>query len=152
MTCYALLQRFATPAGARGTRSRRTNRSGLICWRRRTRRLKPWKVADRSNFRRNSETCLRTWRFHIDIAARAGEFDAADVVSGVIDKLVRRHPHVFGDGESMQDASEVVEQWEDLKRRERGRRSIVESLPVSMPALSYASAVLGRAEKGGRAD
>ena len=87
--------------------------------------------------------------FHIDIAARAGEFDAADVVSGVIDKLVRRHPHVFGDGESMQDASEVVEQWEDLKRRERGRRSIVESLPVSMPALSYAAAVMGRAEKAG---
>ena len=87
--------------------------------------------------------------FHIDIAVRAGEFDAADVVSGVIDKLVRRHPHVFAGGEKMRDSSEVVERWEDLKRRERGRRSIVESLPVSMPALSYASAVLGRAEKAG---
>ena len=87
--------------------------------------------------------------FHVDIAVRAGEFDAEDVISGVIDKLVRRHPHVFSDAEKMLDASEVVEQWEDLKRRERGRRSIVESLPVSMPALSYAASVMGRAAKAG---
>lgn len=87
--------------------------------------------------------------FHVDIAVRAGEFDAADVISGVIDKLVRRHPHVFGGSEKMQDSAEVLEQWEDLKRRERGRRSIVESLPVSMPALSYAAAVMGRATKAG---
>lgn len=87
--------------------------------------------------------------FHVDIAARAGEFDAADVISGVIDKLVRRHPHVFGGGEKIQDSTEVLEQWEDLKRRERGRRSIVESLPVSMPALSYAAAMMGRATKAG---
>ena len=87
--------------------------------------------------------------FHVDIAARAGEFDAADVISGVIEKLVRRHPHVFGGAEKMQDSSEVLNQWEDLKRRERGRRSIVESLPVSMPALSYAAAVMGRAAKAG---
>ena len=87
--------------------------------------------------------------FHIDIAARAGEFDAEDVVSGVIKKLVRRHPHVFGGGEKMEDATEVLEKWEDLKRRERGHRSIVESLPISMPALSYAAAVMGRAAKAG---
>ncbi len=87
--------------------------------------------------------------FHIDIATRAGEFDSADVVSGVIKKLVRRHPHVFGDANKMEDADEVVEQWEDIKRRERGRRSIVESLPVSMPALSYAASVMGRAAKAG---
>ena len=87
--------------------------------------------------------------FHIDIAARAGEFESADVVSGVIEKLVRRHPHVFSGGKQMQDADEVVEQWEDIKRRERGRRSVVESLPVSMPALSYAAAVMGRATKAG---
>ena len=87
--------------------------------------------------------------FHIDMAARAGRFDSEEVISGVIDKLVRRHPHVFGGGQKMQDSSEVLEQWEDLKRRERGRRSIVESLPVSMPALSYAAAVMGRATKAG---
>ena len=87
--------------------------------------------------------------FHIDIAARAGEFESEQVVSGVIDKLVRRHPHVFGGGKQMRDADEVVEQWEDIKRREKGRRSIVESLPVSMPALSYAAAVMGRAAKAG---
>ena len=87
--------------------------------------------------------------FHIDIAARAGKFDSEDVISGVIDKLARRHPHVFGGGEKMQDSSEVLEQWEDLKRKERGRRSIVESLPVSMPALSYAASVMGRAAKAG---
>ena len=87
--------------------------------------------------------------FHIDMAARAGRFDSEEVISGVIDKLVRRHPHVFGGGEKMQDSAEVLDQWEDLKRRERGRRSIVESLPVSMPALSYAAAVMGRATKAG---
>ena len=87
--------------------------------------------------------------FHVDIAERAGEFESGDVFSGVIEKLVRRHPHVFGSAERMQGADEVVEQWEDIKRRERGRSSIVESLPVSMPALSYAAAVLGRAAKAG---
>ena len=87
--------------------------------------------------------------FHIDIAARAGEFESADVVSGVIEKLVRRHPHVFGGAEKMRDADEVLEQWEDIKRREKGRSSIVESLPVSMPALSYAAAVMGRGAKAG---
>ena len=87
--------------------------------------------------------------FHIDIAARAGDFDSEEVISGVIDKLIRRHPHVFGGGRQMQDADEVLEQWEDIKRREKGRSSIVESLPVSMPALSYAAAVMGRAAKAG---
>ena len=87
--------------------------------------------------------------FHIDMAARAGRFDSEQVVSGVIDKLVRRHPHVFGGAEKMRDAGEVLEQWEDIKRREKGRSSIVESLPVSMPALSYAAAVMGRAAKAG---
>ena len=86
--------------------------------------------------------------FHIDLAARAGNFDSEEVISGVIDKLVRRHPHVFGGGKQMQDADEVLEQWEDIKRREKGRSSIVESLPVSMPALSYAASVMGRAAKG----
>ncbi len=85
--------------------------------------------------------------FHIDIARRAGEFDSAQVISGIIDKLVRRHPHVFGEDEAIEDADQVVEQWEDLKRRERGRRSIVDSLPSSMPALSYAVSVWDRAAK-----
>ena len=68
----------------------------------------------------------------------------------MIDKLVRRHPHVFADA-VMDDASEAVPRWDKLKRDEMAgtERSILDGVPKAMPALSYAQAIQGRAARMG---
>jgi MazG family protein len=87
--------------------------------------------------------------FHTDIAMRAGTFDAATTAEKVIEKLIRRHPHVFGDGDRLTDPDEVLDRWDALKREESGRASIVASLPVALPALALAGSVQRRAIKAG---
>jgi MazG family protein len=87
--------------------------------------------------------------FHTDIGRRAGTFDAATAARKVVQKLIQRHPHVFGDGEKLSDPDEVLERWEALKRAESGRTSVVASLPVAMPALALAGSVQRRAVKAG---
>jgi tetrapyrrole methylase family protein/MazG family protein len=69
--------------------------------------------------------------FHAAIGAQEGEFTLADVARGIHDKLVRRHPHVFG-GEG------GPEDWERLKRAEKGRASAMDGIPKTLPALLYA--------------
>lgn len=84
--------------------------------------------------------------FHSELAAEAGQFTVADVARNVHDKLVARHPHVFG--ETVVDgAGAVVANWEAIKKKEKGRSSIMEGIPAALPALSYAEKVL---RKGGR--
>ena len=63
-----------------------------------------------------------------------------DVIQAITDKMIRRHPHVFGDG-SAENSEEVLTQWEQIKRQEKGdqRRSIVAGIPVSAPALQRAA-------------
>jgi MazG family protein len=88
--------------------------------------------------------------FHADMARRENNFDAASICDAVRDKLIRRHPHVFGGDEALDDSAEVVDRWETLKRAESGgNRSIVESLPTAMPALAYASSVQHRVMRAG---
>ncbi|MDP6667650.1 MAG: MazG nucleotide pyrophosphohydrolase domain-containing protein, partial [Dehalococcoidia bacterium] len=58
--------------------------------------------------------------FHADMARHAGTFDAASICDAVREKLIRRHPHVFGDGEALDDSEEVINRWEALKRAESG--------------------------------
>lgn len=88
--------------------------------------------------------------FHVDIARRAGEWTMEDVIGGVIDKLVRRHPHVFQeDGSKLETAEEVSQQWDALKSKEPGRDSITNGLPTGMPALAYAGALQRRAGRAG---
>ncbi len=76
--------------------------------------------------------------FHADIARENGEFTMADVLTAVNRKLVRRHPHVFGDVE-VADAREVERNWERLKEQERAEKGIskspVEGIPKDLPAL-----------------
>jgi tetrapyrrole methylase family protein/MazG family protein len=86
---------------------------------------------------------------HTQIAEEAGEFSMADVLQGLADKLVRRHPHVFGDV-NIKTADQVVEQWEQIKSTEReAQESALSSVPGAMPALSYAHTLLRRAEAAG---
>ena len=87
--------------------------------------------------------------FQADIAHREGRFDAASAARKVQEKLIRRHPHVFGDAAKLTDPEEVVDRWEQLKRDESGRTSAVASLPAAMPALALAGSVQRRAIKAG---
>ena len=87
--------------------------------------------------------------FHADIARRAGHFTIADVLRRINDKLVRRHPHVFGHGTAA-DAREVERNWERLKAQERGTATgPLEGLPRDLPALALSQAMQDRAARTG---
>jgi len=86
--------------------------------------------------------------FHATIAEQEGRFTIADVTAGIHDKLVRRHPHVFGDV-AVEDSTEVLANWDDIKKAEKGRTSIFEGIPRSMPSLSYGAKVGKKASKVG---
>lgn len=82
--------------------------------------------------------------FHATIAAESGAFTLADVARGIAEKLTRRHPHVFG-GVEVAGADEVVRNWEQSKRAEKGRASVMDGIPGNLPALAYAHKVLRKA-------
>ena len=90
--------------------------------------------------------------FHADIAREEGEFELADVLASVNRKLVRRHPHVFGDAQ-VADAREVERNWEQIKQAEREqageRKSPVEGIPKDLPALTYAQLMQDRVSRVG---
>ena len=86
--------------------------------------------------------------FHAQMGTDAGTFDVDDVASALIDKLVRRHPHVFGDVE-VSGAREVVENWDVIKQHEKGRVSAVEGVTETLPALAYAQKLQRRAGSAG---
>jgi tetrapyrrole methylase family protein/MazG family protein len=86
---------------------------------------------------------------HTQLAEEAGEFEMSDVLSGLAHKLVRRHPHVFGDVQ-LETSEQVIDQWDRLKQSERAaEESALATVPAAMPALSYAQTLLRRAEAAG---
>jgi XTP/dITP diphosphohydrolase len=92
--------------------------------------------------------------FHADIAAEAGEFTLEDVARHMREKMVARHPHVFGDasGQLIEAATpdDVVATWEKVKSVEKSHRtSVLEGIPQGMPSLALADKTLGRAAKVG---
>jgi tetrapyrrole methylase family protein/MazG family protein len=88
--------------------------------------------------------------FHATIAEQEGRFTIADVATGIHDKLVRRHPHVFGDlAGSALETHEVLSNWDDIKHTEKARTSVFDGIPRSMPALAYAAKVGSKASKVG---
>ncbi len=87
--------------------------------------------------------------FQAQIRAEEGTFDFDDVVDKLYEKLVRRHPHVFG-SERAADAEEVLGRWEQIKAREgRGRDSVLDGVPPHLPALMRAHQVQSRASRVG---
>ncbi len=86
--------------------------------------------------------------FHSTLASEEGHFTLADVARGVHDKLVRRHPHVFGDAEAG-DAGQVVANWERSKKAEKSRGSIMDGVPAALPSLLLALKVQRRAAAEG---
>ena len=91
--------------------------------------------------------------FHATIAEQQGRFTIADVTAGIHDKLVRRHPHVFGDEHGVtaevDGVQAVLENWEDIKRAEKGRTSLFDGIPTSLPSLAYAHKIQKKAAKVG---
>jgi len=93
--------------------------------------------------------------FHAQIAKENGNFDMEDIARGISDKLVRRHPHVFGDEKGTIDqADQVVDRWEQVKAEEKKQKgesgdnsSIFKKLPPRLPALLFAYDIYKRAEK-----
>jgi tetrapyrrole methylase family protein/MazG family protein len=79
--------------------------------------------------------------FHGILAEEAGTFTTAEVVRGIHDKLVRRHPHVFGDA-TADTADAVLRNWEQIKKDERGGTSLVDGISADLPALLQAHKVV----------
>jgi tetrapyrrole methylase family protein/MazG family protein len=89
--------------------------------------------------------------FHAQIEHENGCFDIDDVVSHIVRKLVRRHPHVFGEV-TVENSAEVLDNWEQIKRQEKGegwRESALDGVPSSLPALIRALEISKRAAKVG---
>jgi XTP/dITP diphosphohydrolase/tetrapyrrole methylase family protein/MazG family protein len=88
--------------------------------------------------------------FHAQIAAERGEFSFDDVARDINDKLVRRHPHVFGTGK-LDTSEQVIAKWEEIKATEKKHgpvaTGIFKELPPRLPALMFAEAVWKQIEK-----
>jgi MazG family protein len=87
--------------------------------------------------------------FHAQLAKDGGAFEIGSVIERLLDKLVGRHPHVFGDV-VVEGADDVVVNWEVIKRREKARSSPVEGIPRSLPALLLVHKLQRRAAGAGK--
>jgi tetrapyrrole methylase family protein/MazG family protein len=86
---------------------------------------------------------------HTQIAEEKGEFDMEDVIRSISEKMIRRHPHVFGNVKAT-SPDEVVANWDEIKRQENnGETSLLNSVPKSIPALAYSHAIQNRAARTG---
>jgi XTP/dITP diphosphohydrolase len=81
--------------------------------------------------------------FYAKIGSETNDFDITDVLNGICDKLIHRHPHIYGDV-TVKDEEEVKQNWEQLKLKE-GKKSVLEGVPVSLPALVKASRIQEKA-------
>ena len=91
--------------------------------------------------------------FHSQIADENGHFNMSDVLKGIIKKLLRRHPHVFGDTD-VSGSDEILSNWEEIKKKERKDNnkdwdSIFSGIPRALPALHFAYEVQNRASRLG---
>src|SRR5688500_13213614 len=86
--------------------------------------------------------------FCAELARAKGWFGPDDVITGICDKLVRRHPHVFGDLD-VKTSAEVLANWEAIKAEEKKGRGVVEGIPTAMPALLRAVRVGEKAARVG---
>lgn len=89
--------------------------------------------------------------FHAQIAKERGEFAIEEVLSALTDKLVRRHPHVFGNTK-VETTREVLARWEELKnqeKRNKKRKSVLDGVPKQLPALIRANQLQSRAARVG---
>ena len=105
---------------------------------------------DRVHMREELGDVLLQVYFHARIAEEDpfDPFSIQDVAQAIADKLIRRHPHVFA-GVEVQDSTEVLQNWEDIKREEKGRTSALDGIAMAQPALPLIEKLLYRASKYG---
>jgi XTP/dITP diphosphohydrolase len=103
---------------------------------------------DRAGMREELGDVLLQVYFHSRIAQDhpTDPFSIEDVAGAIADKLISRHPHVF-DNVEVSGTEEIIENWEAIKAREKGRTSAIEGIAMSQPALPLVSKILYRAEK-----
>lgn len=103
---------------------------------------------DRAGMREELGDVLLQVYFHSRIAQDhpTDPFSIEDVAGAIADKLMSRHPHVFANVE-VNGTEEIIENWEAIKAREKGRTSAIEGIAMSQPALPLVSKILYRAEK-----
>jgi MazG family protein len=105
--------------------------------------------ADDANLREELGDLLLQVVFHADLAAERGAFTLEDAAQHTCEKLIRRHPHVFGDVDAA-DTQAVLRQWEQIKREEKGdRASIMDGIPRALPALIRAANIQKKAARVG---
>src|SRR6476660_5561803 len=105
------------------------------------------RAQDDAHFREELGDLLLLVVMHAQIARETGRFDIEEVIEQVSDKLIRRHPHVFGTSEA-RDASAVVKQWEAIKREEKSANlHYLASLPKALPALVRAQKAQSKAAR-----
>ena len=104
---------------------------------------------DDANLREELGDLLFHVAMHAQMAAEAGKFTFDDVAREVNDKMVRRHPHVFGAGAKLGSADAVVTQWEQIKLKEKGARkpTVFKELPPSLNAILTAREVWKQVRK-----
>ncbi len=88
--------------------------------------------------------------FHAEIASESGAFTLDDIARGITEKLIRRHPHVFGDAQ-VADSAGVLTQWEQIKRAEKGasKQSLLHGISKALPSLMRAQKLQKKAAKAG---
>ena len=101
-------------------------------------------AGDRDLLREELGDVLLQVVFHAQMAADDGAWDVDDVAEGIVRKLIRRHPHVFGDLE-VSGADEVLVNWERIKADEKGPKALEDDIPETLPALARAAKVQRRA-------
>ena len=105
-------------------------------------------AGDRAGMREELGDVLLQVYFHSRIAQDhpTDPFSIEDVAQGIADKLIRRHPHVF-EGLQVSGTEEIIENWEEIKAKEKGRTSALDGVALAQPALPLVEKLLYRAEK-----
>jgi MazG family protein len=104
------------------------------------------RTKDDANFREELGDLLLLIVMHAEIAREAGRFDIDDVIDDVTEKLIRRHPHVFGKSDA-RDSGAVLKQWESIKRAEKTGKHYLDGLPAALPALMRAQKAQSKAAR-----
>ncbi len=104
------------------------------------------RASDDPNFREELGDLLLLIVMHAEIAREAGRFNIDDVLSDVRKKLIRRHPHVFGESDA-RDSGAVLKQWESIKRTEKTGQHYLDGLPAALPALMRAQKAQSKAAR-----
>lgn len=87
--------------------------------------------------------------FHARLSEEEGQFNLQDVAAGIVDKLIRRHPHVFGDV-NVANSAEVLKNWNEIKKKEKpDRKSAIDGIPAHLPALMRAQELQKKAARVG---